>query len=128
MISKKRDLVPFDGYCMFPTLRPGDLLELDKKAPMEPGGIYCFEKGGYVFAHRMHGLENGKARFSGDLFGPKEIIEKNAIRGKVVRIYRGYRILPAPARPKFYGLYRLVYYLTAKVRGVLAFTPGLHPR
>jgi hypothetical protein len=76
----------------------------------------------------LQGFENGKARFAGDLFGPGEVIDKNAIRGRVVRVYRGRKILPIPTKPKFCGLYRLVFYLTAKVRGALAFTRALHPR
>jgi len=69
MILSRKKLFPFAGLSMFPSLLPGDRLEVEEKGELVPGSVYCFRRNGTVFAHRLREVPGRIAVFSGSRSG-----------------------------------------------------------
>ena len=119
MIQAEKKLFPFAGLSMFPSLRPGDRLEVEEKGELTPGSVYCFRRDGSVFAHRLMEVTGGTAVFSGDASGIEERVDRREVIGRVVRVYRkGRSLTPSAKRPALRALYPV---MAAVVRALLAF-------
>lgn len=92
------------GTSMLPGLWPGDVIEVERRAPaeIEAGAIILYARGQRLFAHRVLKKEACEAGYvlvaRGDrLFRPDPPVRPEELLGEVIRVERGGRAF-APAR------------------------------
>ncbi len=96
------------GVSMHPTLRPGDVVRVERAGPDElrPGDVVLFQNGHGALLHRFLGrTPEGLMRTRGDaMASPDPPWPPEALIGKAVGVEQQGRVVPIPNRP----LYRAV--------------------
>lgn len=116
-----------NGWSMFPAVRPGDVLIVDRTGRSEvvEGDIILFTRERGFFAHRL--VRNGSARLltRGDAMPNLDpAIAENELLGKVSFIVRNDRHIRPPRRPSISG--RVVGMLMRRSVMVARVIAGIH--
>ena len=85
--------LPVTGSSMFPSLRPGDLLEIRVPVPaIEPGEVVVFEHHSRLVAHRVVHRAGDVLITRGDRLGYEDLpLSADEVWGRVTAIERGGR-------------------------------------
>lgn len=78
------------SWSMYPTLRPGDRLDIEPAEPIALGDLLVYRRPGGLVCHRVIGIDIDMLAIRGDAgVGPADPVRREEVIGKVVAIERG---------------------------------------
>lgn len=118
----KRLHVTIRGSSMYPYLRDGDTIEIEKTDQFRRGDIVVFEMNGALVAHRIIEISADSILAKGDAVRNPERIKTDAIAGKAIALVRNAQtILLNSFRARLY--YRFLPISSLCLRALLKYTP-----